>query len=144
MTDAKKIWEMWGQTSALYTTWAAERSINSYQLFVLYAIDGHDAITQKMVAERTGLSKQTVNTVVRALKADGYLALSAGSGDRREKLVSLTDAGRAYAAQMLSPLYALEDRAIEMIGPERIREMMNAIQLFATVFEKEMERQENE
>lgn len=70
----KKIWEARGQYNALYTTWASERNINSYQLFVLYAIDGYDVITQKMIAAYTGLSKQTVNTVIRALKESGYTA----------------------------------------------------------------------
>ena len=144
MTDAKKLWEAWGQANALYTTWAASRNINSYQLFVLYAIDGHDGITQKQIAAYTGLSKQTVNTVIRGLRERGYLALSAGSGDRREKLVTLTAAGRAYSAELLMPLYALEDGAVALIGTERIHEMMNTMTLFTTVLEKEMEKQANE
>lgn len=144
MTDAKKLWEAWGQANALYTDWAASRDINSYRLFVLYAIDGHDAVTQKMIAEFTGLSKQTVNTVIRALRAEGILTLSAGSGDRREKLVKLTDDGLAYASQLLAPLYALENSVVELIGMERVREMMNNIRLFTTVFEKELENQANE
>lgn len=144
MTDAKKIWEAWGQANALYTAWAAERNINSYQLFVLYAIDGHDAITQKSISAFTGLSKQTVNTVIRALKEKGYLELCAGDGDRREKLVRLTPSGQAYSSELLAPLYALENRVVELIGMERIREMMNNIRLFNTVFEKEMEHQAHE
>ena len=144
MTDAKKLWEAWGRANALYTAWAAERGINSCQLFVLYAIDGHDGITQKRIAEVTGLSKQTVNTVIRALKERDYLALSAGEGDRREKLVRLTPSGQAYSAKLLAPLYTLENGVVELIGMERIREMMNNIQLFNTVFEKEMERQTHE
>ena len=144
MNDAKKIWEAWGQANALYTTWASERNINSYQLFVLYAIDGYDTITQKMIAAYTGLSKQTVNTVIRALKEAGYLELSAGSGDRRERIVRLTASGLAYASNLLAPLHALEDSVTELIGAERIREMMNAIRLFTTVFEKEMEHATNE
>ena len=140
MTDAKKIWEAWGRANALYTTWAAERSINPYQLFVLYAIDGHDGITQKNIAAFTGLSKQTVNTVIRALKEEGYLELLAGSGDRREKIVRLTPAGQAYSSEILALLYELEADVIEMIGADRIHEMMNAIKLFTTVFGKEMEK----
>ena len=143
-TDAKKLWEAWGQANALYTTWASDRNINSYQLFVLYAIDGNDAITQKMIAEFTGLSKQTVNTVIRTLKKDGYLELVAGNSDRREKLVKLTPKGVAYSSEMITPLYELESSVFDMIGVERIKEMMNAIKLFTTVFGKEMGNQKNE
>lgn len=140
MTDAKKLWEAWGQAGGLYAEWAAKRNVNSYRLFVLYAIDGHDGITQKQIADVAGLSKQTVNTVVRALKAEGILVLSAGNADRREKTVRLTEAGQAYAAELLAPLYALEGRVVSRIGEERVREMMNTIELFTTVFEKELRK----
>ena len=140
MTDAKKLWEAWGQAGALYAEWAARRNVNSYRLFVLYAIDGHDGITQKQIADVAGLSKQTVNTVVRALKAEGMLVLSAGNADRREKTVRLTEAGQMYAAELLAPLYALEGRVVSRIGEERVREMMNTIELFTTVFEKELRK----
>ena len=139
-TDAKKVWEAWGRASALYMAWAAGRNINSYRLFVLYAIDGNRTITQKTIAEYTGLSRQTVNTVIRTLKNEGYLELVAGNPDRREKLVRLTPQGEVYSVEMLSPLYKLETRVFDMIGAGRIKEMMNAIDLFTTVFEKEMEK----
>ena len=139
MTDARKIWEAWGQASALYTAWAAENNVNSYRLFVLYALDGQEQATQKKVAEQTGLSKQTVNTVIRSLKAEGYVALLPGTEDRREKIVGLTTAGRAYSARILAPLYALEGAVVSLIGAERMERMKNDIRLFTTVFEKEME-----
>ncbi len=144
MTDAKKLWETWGQASALYTAWAGERGINSYRLFVLYAIDGHDGITQKKIADLTGLSKQTVNTVVRALKSEGYLTLEAGKGDRREKSAALTPEGQRYAGELLAPLYKLENDVVRLIGGARMQEMQDAIRLFTTVFEREMERRSDE
>ena len=97
-----------------------------------------------MIAEFTGLSKQTVNTVIRSLKKDGYLELASGNLDRREKFIRLTAKGAAYSAKMLSPLYELENIVSDIIGPKRIHEMLNAIKLFTTVFEKEMENQKNE
>ena len=139
MRDAKKIWEAWGKGNALYSAWASDRNINSYQLFVLYAIEEHEAITQKTIAETTGLSKQTVNTVIRALKRDGYVELTDGNVDRREKLVSLTSKGVEYSAKLLEPLHEVENRVFELIGEDRVKDMMNFIQLFNTVFEKEME-----
>lgn len=143
MTDAKKIWEAWGQANALYTGWAAENGLNSYRLFVLYAIDGHDEITQKRIAELTGFSRQTVNTVIRTLKAEGLIVLSPGTGDRREKTIRLTPAGLEYSKAALSGLYKLENEVSEIIGTDRINEMMNSIKLFTTVFEKEFRKEKD-
>ena len=76
---------------------------------------------------------------MRALKAEGLVDLSADSGDRREKTVRLTEAGTEYAENALAPLHALEDRVFELLGEDRIRQMLDAVSLFNTVFEKEME-----
>ena len=101
-----KIWEAWGRTNALYTAWCAAAGQNQYRVIVLYAIDAHAPITQKHIADYTGLSKQTVSTVMRALKEEGFVSLQAGKSDRREKKVYLTQKGRLYTAEVLSPLHA--------------------------------------
>ena len=134
-----EVWEVWGHTNALYTQWCAQQEVNPYRQLVLYTINGHAAITQRRIADRTGLSKQTVATVMRALKEEGLVTLSAGTEDRREKYVRLTDAGVSYVNHTLGPLYALEDHVFDLLGAERIQQMMDAVSLFNTVFEKEME-----
>lgn len=113
--------------------------MNNYRLFVLYVLDNHPGATQKAIADHAGLPKQTVNTVVRALRDEGYVTLSPASGDRREKNASLTPAGQAYARALLEPLYALEDAVFARMGDARVQEMMDAIALFNMIFEKETE-----
>lgn len=113
--------------------------MNNYRLFVLYVLDNHPGATQKAIADHAGLPKQTVNTVVRALRDEGYVTLSPASGDRREKNASLTPAGQTYARALLEPLYALEDAVFARMGDARVQEMMDAIALFNMLFEKETE-----
>ena len=140
----RKLWEVWGQTNALYTQWCAEQDLNYYRQLVLYALDAHAPTTQKRIADDTGLSKQTVSTVTRALKAEGLVVLSAGRNDGREKTVRLTEAGAAYTRRALGPLYALEERVFDIMGAERMKQMLDAVSLFNTVFEKEMEAMRDE
>ena len=79
------------------------------------------------------------DTVLRALRDEGYVTLSPASGDRREKNASLTPAGQTYARALLEPLYALEDAVFARMGDARVQEMMDAIALFNMIFEKETE-----
>lgn len=139
-----KIWKAWGRTNALYTAWCAERGQNQYRLFVLYALDAREPITQKEIADCTGLSKQTVSTVMRGLKAEGLVSLCAGKTDRREKTVRLTPEGKQYAAKELAPLIRLEQRVFDVVGAERMKQMADAITLFNLAFEKEMKKQSDE
>ena len=138
------MWEAWGRTNALYSAWCAAYGQNQYRLFVLYALHAHEPVTQKEIADSTGLSKQTVSTVMRRLKAEGLVELRVGEENRREKTVCLTQKGKQYAADVLSPLHKLERQVLDIMGAERVKQMTDTIMLFDLVFEKEMESQANE
>ena len=53
---------------------------------------------------------------MRSLKEEGLVLLSAGEQDRREKYVQPTEKGTACAAELLAPLYALENRVFDVMG----------------------------
>lgn len=140
LSDNKKFWESWGQANALYARWADDHGINYYLLFVLYALDGQQAMTQRKICDCTGLTKQTVNSVIRSLKGQGYVLLAPGQEDRREKQVALTEKGVAYSQGVLAPLHELERTVLALMGSKRVQQMIQNITLFNTVFEKEMEK----
>lgn len=137
-TDGEKLWEVWGRANALYSNWAALKNVNYYLLFVLYTLDGQEAMTQKKICTCTGLTKQTVNSVIRSLKEKGYVELSSGGEDRREKQILLTEKGIDYSRELLTPLRELELRALKNMGEDRVRQMLESIALFNTLLEKEM------
>ncbi len=138
--DEQKLWGVWGQANGLYSSWAASKNINYYLLFVLYALEGEKAMTQKEICICTGLTKQTVNSVIRSLKEDGYVELAPGIEDRREKQVTLTDKGIVYSNELTAPLRELERRVLQIMGSDRVEQMVDNIALFNTVLEKEMRK----
>lgn len=140
----RRLWELWGQTNALYTQWCSRSDVNYYRQLVLYALDSHEPVTQRQISDHTGLSRQTVATVMRALKTEDVVALSSANKDRREKYVRLTEEGKRYADKTLHGLYELESRVFEMMGKERVKQMLDAVSLFNTVFEKELENMQDE
>lgn len=137
--NLKKFWESWGQTNEIYNNWADFNNVNYYLLFVLYALDNHNSLSQKMICEYTGITKQTVNSVIRALKKDNYIVLSSELEDKREKQVILTESGKKYANEILTTLYELENKIFHLMGNDRVQQMIESIELFNTLFNKEME-----
>ena len=137
-TDMQKFWGIWGQANGLYSSWAASKNINYYLLLVLYTLEGQKAMTQKKICICTGLTKQTVNSVIRSLKEDGYVDLAPGIEDRREKQVTLTDKGIAYSNELVTPLRELEHRVFQVMGSDRVQQMADNIALFNTLLEKGM------
>ena len=57
--------------------------------------------------QQTGLSKQTVNSALRKLEADGGICLR--MADRKSKIVCLTESGKIYAARTAGRLLAAEN-----------------------------------
>ena len=98
-------------------------------------------MTQKKLSHHYGWPKQTTNSVIRSLRQKEYVALLPEQTDRREKKVILTEKGQAYAQEILTPLFRLEDRVYENIQKERLEEMVRTLKLFITLFEKELEEE---
>lgn len=68
------------------------------------------------------------------------MELVPGHGDRREKQILLTEKGAVYSDELLTPLRELEHRVLQIMGSDRVRQMIDNITLFNTVLEKEMSK----
>lgn len=128
----------WSKSTALYTKVANVLGVGYPEMMVLYALEMEGDLTQKQISERYGMQKQTVNTVVKVLKNQGYIELVSGTVDKRSKIVSLTKSGNEYATQLLSPLMNAEDKVYRIIGEERLRVMAETLDLYNLLFEREL------
>lgn len=81
---------------------------------LFYAKDG---VTQREICDKTFQSKQTVSLIVKSLLQKGRAALSENPEDRRNKIVRLTDAGRAFAEKPVRHITNAENAAMAMLTP---------------------------
>ena len=138
-----KFWEVWGQSDSLYNKWANKHNINNVRLFVLYTLDRNESLTQKTISIYTALAKQTVSSVIQVLKKENIIILLPSiTSDKREKLVVLTDKGKEYCKELLTPLYEVEEKTFKLMGEERVKQMVDYINLFNTILDKEMKKSE--
>ncbi len=95
-------------------------------LSLLFALDDGRARTQRQICQEWIIPKTTINTVVKECIHAGYVQSSAGP-DGREKLLSLTEAGRKYADAALQDFYRVEnaamERTLQVCGPQFILAM---------------------
>ena len=94
-----------------YYYFARHSGVPENQLALFYALSDGKPHSQKEICEDWLIPKTTINTVVKEQVAAGHLTLRAGEG--REKIICLTDAGRAYADKAISALCAAERAAAE-------------------------------
>jgi DNA-binding MarR family transcriptional regulator len=75
------------------------------------------------LAELAGMTKQSVGEIVDDLAARGYVMRVPDPGDRRAKLICLTERGEAAQAHGFGLFAEIEARWMERYGRERIEEL---------------------
>ena len=110
------------------------------ELVVLYALKTSGNQTQKDISVGFGLLKSTVSTVIRDLKQRGYVRLDFSDGDKRERLVSLTDDGIKYCDELIEPVLNMEHNVYKILGKERLELMQELTKLYNTLLANELER----
>lgn len=107
-----------------YYLLARRLGLKGNTLTLLYALDGGQPLSQKQICEQWLIPKSTINTVLKECEAQGLVALRAIPGQKREREIYLTGAGKALARQKLSELYRAEESALcktlETFSPEFI------------------------
>lgn len=104
---------------ALYDEYCKRNGILMKSFLVLNALYySKDGMTQKDICERTFNSKQTVNLIVKGLVKDKDAALFDIPDNKKNKLVVMTDKGRAKFRQVVTHITWAEDKAMSLLSEE--------------------------
>ena len=114
----------------VYAAWSKKHAISYNEMLVFYTIRDSGFCTQKQICDSYHLPRQTMNHVFAKLCADGIIEISSQYSTGREKAFVLTEKGRIYAAPLNDSLNRVEEKAIEIMGKERIQTMTELVQEF--------------
>ena len=130
---------------ALYDEYGKRHGILMKTLLVLnvlyYAKEG---MTQAEICQRTFHSKQTVNLIIKNLLAEGYVAVSGVPGNKRNKMVSMTEEGRAYSGKVVRHITWAEDTAMSMFTPEEQKQFIDLSRTFTRNLTRLVNQEEEE
>ncbi len=116
---------------ALYSEYAKSQGMLINTLLVVNALFyAKEGLTQRRICERTFQSKQTVNLIIRNLLNAAYVTVEARKENRREKLVQMTDAGRAYCKGAVRHITWAEDTAMSLFSLEEQELLINLSRRF--------------
>ena len=122
-----------------YYRWARRSGVTEHTLSLLYALDDGQPHSQKQICEAWAIPKTTVNTVVKACRAAGYITLEPMPDRPRQRQLCLTPAGMAYAKKAMKELYVIENQAmsaaVDRFGPE----FVDAVEYYCARFRAAME-----
>jgi len=126
----------------LYSKWAQKHGVPYGIVQVFYILKLNGAVTQKQISEICVIPKQTVNSVIKQLKADNHITLIANKEDKREKKIQLTRLGEAYSQELLKHFFELNETVGKRVGINLINQLSNGIKTLGDALEMEMELKE--
>ncbi len=116
---------------SLYDEYAKRHGMMMKTLLVVnvlfYAQDG---MTPTEICRRTFQSKQTVSLIVKNLLAQNYVAVAESPENRRNKIVRMTEDGRAWCGKVVRHITQAEDTAMSMFTPEEQRMLVGLSRTF--------------
>ena len=119
------------------------RAVRQYGLsecafWILYTLRVERPYTQAGICEFLHEPKQTVNSALKKLEAEGYLALSAGD-DQRSKRVRLTEKGEQLARTCADRVAEAEARAIGSMSPDDRAALIRLTELYGTLLAEQLQ-----
>ena len=120
---------------ALYDEYAKRNGMMMKTLLVVNVLF-YDAfyqgggMTQKEICQRTFQSKQTVNLIIKNLLVENYVTVTEVPENKRNKIVRMTDAGRAYCEKVVRHITWAEDTAMSMFTPEEQKQLIELSRTF--------------
>jgi DNA-binding MarR family transcriptional regulator len=87
-----------------------------------------DGLRPTEVAERIGITKQSVNQAIRDLEAGGYLTLEPDPTDGRARVIRLTAKGHRVHDLAHSVALSFEEAIARQLGQRRFAEFKRALQ----------------
>ena len=127
------------EMNAIYHQSSLRLGISDSVSMVLYTIydKGADCLLSD-VYKNSGISKQTVNSAIRHLEADGVLYLEPYKG--RSKRIVLTEKGEALLQNTAARLFEAELRAFDGWTEEELRTHIGLLEKYLTALRREVER----
>ncbi|MCP1661130.1 MarR family winged helix-turn-helix transcriptional regulator [Neisseria perflava] len=138
MHQMDEIGRLMAQILTLYEQWAKQQGLNYNTLAVLYVLATEGRRTQKQIGESWHLPKQTVFSICRQLKEQGYVDFAQDNPDKREKSVFLTDSGQAYAQPFAEKMRALENAAFARFGVREAQQLITELRRLADLLNEAM------
>lgn len=127
------------EMESLYHQASLKLGMSDSVSIVLYAIyDAGEDCMLRDIYQKSGISKQTVNSAIRALEADGVLYLEQHTG--RSKKVFLTGKGRDYVERTAAKLYEAEAQAFGSWPQEEIAAYIRLMGKYVDCLRQQVEK----
>ena len=117
--------ETWKENADIYRRMAKQMNMTDTVMWALYTLRIEPGeITQSRMCEFLHEPKQTVNSALKKMEADGLITLQSGA-NRRTKTIRLTDVGLALAQKTSDRVMETEQKALAQFSEEEVNQLFS-------------------
>ena len=128
--ELKRYNYLFGETNAAYHQMYLKVGLSDSAAMILYTILEHgDSCLLKNICRSTGLSKQTINSAIRKLEAEGIICLE--KKKKKNKMVCLTEAGRSLAERTAGRVIEAENQIFASWTKEDVEKYLELTEAYA-------------
>lgn len=109
-------------------------TVPQYSTLELLAL--HPGMSNADLARATFVTRQSGNVVLRGLQEAGLIARPATADHGRARPAHLTEEGQARLAAVQAAVYAVEQRMVEAVPPQRRAELLTDLDRIAAALEE--------
>ena len=95
----------------------------------LWRYPGLEGLRPSQLADRVGITKQSVNDLIRHLEQHGYLLRVPDPADGRARVIRLTSKGRRLEETIYAEAGAAQLRIAEILGARRFAQLHSSLEL---------------
>ncbi|OAM30845.1 MULTISPECIES: MarR family winged helix-turn-helix transcriptional regulator [Eikenella] len=128
------------EIDAVFDDWITQLGLSYTHFAVLYSLAAvpEGQCTQKQICQEYFLPKQTVFNVCKEYREKGWIEFHPSTTDKRERIMLLTEAGRAQAEPVMARTNRMCDNAIAAFGKKKTEQMFALMSEFCQICRTEM------
>lgn len=126
------------EINAVYHDAAVKLGLSDSVMNILYLLAAGDGVCAVSDIRKCGLSKQTANSALRKLEAEGAVVLEAAGGLRKN--VRLTEAGTALAEKTVMRIIDIENAICDSWAEEELQEYVELNRKYLEQFKEKIKK----
>lgn len=131
--------QLYKELDRLYHNYAKDCGLSDSILWILYSIyESKGIYTQKNLCELWSYNKQTVNSALKNLEANGFITLEAIPDNRKNKQIILTDSGNELIEQFIKPLMEAEQNSFRKMDDNERNEFLRVTKKYIDLLQAEI------
>ncbi|CVI69810.1 MarR family protein [Clostridiales bacterium CHKCI001] len=131
--------QLYREIDEIYHLYAKRQGISDTALWLLYSLYENDAAyTQRELCSAWHYPPQTVNSALKSLEKQELIMLNSIPGNKKNKLVVLTEKGKEVTEKVISLLVLAEQRSFQGLKKEERETLLSLTQKYTELLRNEI------